>query len=96
MTAHSQIDGREVHYDEDAQAWVFDDTGKKASPAQTARATTEIDGPMPRPPLDWAIRNVLARWTEIDTGDAILDDRMDVLRRAMYGNAPDLVEEAPA
>lgn len=32
-----------------------------------------------------AIRDVLARWTEIDTGDEILDARMDRLRRAFWG-----------
>ena len=89
MTAHSQIDGRKVHYDEDAQAWVFDDTGK---PAPVPKAV-EIDGPIPKPPLEWAVRNVLARWTEIDTGDTIFDERMDVLRRAMYGDAQDLVTD---
>ena len=35
--------------------------------------------------LTEAVRDVLARWTESDYGDDIMDKRMDALRVALWG-----------
>ena len=46
------------------------------------------------PELREAARAVLARWTELDTGDSILDERMDALCKATFPNSEAILEEA--
>lgn len=81
MTAHSQIDGRKVHWDEKQQGWFYDDTQERANQKSEPSELRE------------AARNVLARWTELDTGDEILDERMDALRQALWPGPDSLQDE---